>query len=99
MSSSQTDSPVARARDVSVSDDLLSVELTDGRLISAPISWYPRLAQGSLSERSNWRLIGQGTGIHWPDLDEDIAVEDLLEGRRSGESSASVQRWLESRTG
>jgi hypothetical protein len=99
MSSSQADAPVALARDVKVNDDLLAVELTDGRLISAPTSWYPRLAKGSPVERSNWRLIGHGTGIHWPDLDEDIAVEGLLEGRKSGETSESIQRWLARRTG
>ena len=99
MSSSQVESSIPLAREVSVSDDLLTVELTDGRRISAPTSWYPRLAQASSSERLNWRLIGRGTGIHWPDLDEDISVEGLLEGRRSGESEASIQHWLESRTG
>ena len=99
MSSSQADVPIPLACDVSVSDDLITVELTDGRRISAPTSWYPRLAHAASAERSNWRLIGRGTGIHWPELDEDISVEDLLEGRRSGEGEASMQRWLESRTG
>ena len=99
MSSSQADSPTALAVDVSVTDDMLTVHLSDGRRIAAPVNWYPRLAKGSKSERANWRLIGRGTGIHWPDLDEDISIEGLLEGRRSGESKESIQRWLESRTG
>lgn len=99
MSSSQTDVTPPLAIDVTVTGDLLTVDLADGRRISAPVSWYPRLAQGSPTERANWRLIGPGTGIHWPDLDEDISVEGLLEGRRSGETTRSLQRWLESRTG
>ena len=99
MSSSQADIPTALAVDVTVTDDMLTVELSDGRRIAAPVTWYPRLAKGSQTERANWRLIGRGTGIHWPDLDEDISVDGLLEGRRSGESKESIQRWLESRTG
>jgi hypothetical protein len=82
---------------VIVSDDTLTVDLTDGRTISAPIAWYPRLAHGTPGERRNWRLIGGGEGIHWPDLDEDISVHGLLAGRRSGESQSSLQRWLASR--
>jgi hypothetical protein len=82
---------------VTVSDDTLTVDLTDGRTISAPIAWYPRLARATPGERRNWRLIGGGEGIHWPDLDEDISVDGLLAGRRSGESQSSLQRWLASR--
>ena len=97
---SQSDISVPLVVDVMVTGDMLTVDLADGRRIAAPVTWYPRLARGSPSERANWRLIiGRGTGIHWPDLDEDISVEGLLEGRRSGESEASIQRWLESRTG
>lgn len=62
-----------------------------------PVQWYPRLAHGTTAERQNWEIIGRGAGIHWPDLDEDIAVEDLLAGRASGESQPSFQQWLESR--
>jgi uncharacterized protein DUF2442 len=87
----------ARARRVSVADDVLAVELVDGRTISVPVAWYPRLAHGNARERDHWRLIGQGEGIHWPDLDEDISVDGLLAGRQSGESQASLQRWLEIR--
>jgi hypothetical protein len=96
MSSSQAEEAVL-AQDVKVTDDALIVVLNDGRTVSAPLSWYPRLAFGSPDERSHWELIGAGTGVHWPDLDEDISVEGLLAGRRSGEGSASLQRWKQSR--
>lgn len=86
------------AQDVVVTEDTLIVELADGRTVSAPIVWYPRLLHGSPQERNNWRLIGQGEGIHWPDLDEDISVENILLGRPSGESASSFRRWLESRS-
>jgi len=83
---------------VSLTDDALIVELVDGRTISVPLAWYPRLAHGNVAERAHWRFIGDGEGIHWPDLDEDISIEGLLAGRRSGESQASLRRWLDSRT-
>lgn len=79
---------------VDVSDDTLCVELADGRTISVPLAWYPRLAHGTARERGNWRLIGRGEGIHWPELDEDVSVENLLTGKASGESQASFKRWL-----
>lgn len=82
-----------RAQDVDVSEDTLSVDLDDGRSISVPLGWYPRLLAGTAEERGNWRLIGQGQGIHWPDLDEDVSVENLLLGRPSRESQASFKRW------
>jgi len=88
---------VPYALDVSVSDDTLSVELSDGRTISVPLEWYPRLVHGSPAERNNWRLIGRGEGIHWPDLDEDISVEGLLAGKPSGESQESFKKWLANR--
>ena len=87
----------ARAQRVSHTEDSLVVELVDGRTLTVPLAWYPRLAHGTSAERANWRLIGEGEGIHWPDLDEDISVEGLLAGRRSGETQASLRRWLESR--
>ena len=96
-SSSLSELAEARAQRVSVTEDTLVVELIDGRTITVPVTWYPRLAHGSLAERGNWRLIGEGEGIHWPDLDEDISVEGLLAGRRSGETQASLRRWFESR--
>ena len=74
-----------------------SVDLADGRTIMAPVAWFPRLKHGTVAERANWRLIGSGEGIHWPDLDEDISVESLLAGRRSGETQESLRRWLEGR--
>ena len=85
------------AIDVSVTEDTLSVELSDGRTISVPIEWYPRLVHGTPEERSNWRLIGRGQGIHWEELDEDISVEGLLAGKPSGESQASFKKWLAER--
>ena len=87
----------ARAQHVSLTDDALVVELVDGRIITVPLTRYPRLAHGTPAERANWRLIGEGEGIHWPDVDEDISVEGLLAGRRSGETQASLRRWLENR--
>jgi len=93
----QSDLAEARAQRVSVTEDTLTVELVDGRTVTVPVTWYPRLAHGTLAERGNWRLIGEGEGIHWPDLDEDISVEGLLAGRRSGETQASLRRWFESR--
>ena len=97
MSSSTTETPVVRAETVTVTEDALSVELSDGRSISAPLAWYPRLMHGTPGERSNWRLIGQGSGIHWPVLDEDISVHNLLAGKASGESQRSLKRWLAQR--
>jgi len=86
-----------RARRVSVTADTLVVDLVDGRTISVPVAWYPRLAHGTSAERAKWRFIGEGEGIHWPELDEDISIEGLLAGRPSGETQASLARWLERR--
>jgi hypothetical protein len=94
MNSSMTKVPTARAQNVTVTEDTLTVELSDGRSISAPLAWYPRLVHGTPDERTNWRLVGQGTGIHWSALDEDISVENLLAGQASGESQRSLKRWL-----
>ena len=91
------DSAALQATAVEVTDDSLVVELADGRSISAPLAWYPRLFHGSAAERAHSRLIVGGEGIHWPDLDEDISIEGLLAGRPSGESPSSLQRWLEAR--
>ncbi|PYM55512.1 MAG: DUF2442 domain-containing protein [Candidatus Rokuibacteriota bacterium] len=99
MSTSPTELRAALAQRVSVTDDALTVDLLDGRTVSVPLSWYPRLAHATPAERANWRLIGRGEGIHWPDLDEDISVAGLLAGRPSGESQSSLRRWLESRQG
>ena len=80
-----------------MTEDTLQVELSDGRTISVPLAWYPRLVQADKEERDRWELIGEGQGIHWPDLDEDISVEGLIAGRQSGESQRSFKRWLEAR--
>jgi Protein of unknown function (DUF2442) len=88
-----------RAVSVTITDDTLSVDLEDGRTISVPIGWYPRLAYGSATERQNVHIVGAGYGLHWPDLDEDIGVEGLLLGKKSAESSASFARWLARREG
>lgn len=98
MSASEPNLQVA-ATTVRVNDELLIVELDDGRVLSAPIAWSPRLAHGTPAERGQWRLIGGGRGIHWPALDEDISVENLLAGKSSGESQTSLKRWLEQRSG
>ncbi|MGB8643611.1 MAG: DUF2442 domain-containing protein [Anaerolineae bacterium] len=82
---------------VRVTDDTLTVDLEDGRTISAPIGWYPRLAHGTPTERANFEISGAGYGIHWPDLDEDIGIEGLVLGKRSTESPASFERWLAAR--
>lgn len=88
----------ALAENVSVTDDSLIVDLDDGRTVSVPLAWFPRLLHGTAEERNNWRFIGKGEGIHWPDLDEDISVEGILFGRPSGESQRSFRRWSESRS-
>lgn len=98
MSSSAAELRTAVATGVLVTDEALVVELSDGRTVSAPLVWFPRLMNGRADERGRWTLIGRGAGIHWPDLDEDISVEGLLLGRPSGESPASLQRWLDQRS-
>jgi hypothetical protein len=98
MSSSVVEPREALAAHVEVSEDTLSVELTDGRTIAAPLAWYPRLAHASAEERASWRLLGGGRGIHWPMLDEDISVANLLAGQPSAESQSSFKKWLAGRT-
>lgn len=97
MPTSTPEAAVPTAERVTVSDDTLRVELSDGRTISAPLAWFPRLAHATAKGRKNWRLIGKGSGIHWNDIDEDVNVENLLRGRPSGESQSSFQKWLSSR--
>ena len=82
---------------VTVTQDTLTVDLNDGRTISAPLAWYPRLLHSTSTERRKWRFIGHGQGIHWEEIDEDISVEGLLAGKPSGESQASLEKWLASR--
>ena len=88
---------VPYAQDVRVAENTLSVDLSDGRTISVPLEWFPRLVYATPKERSNWRLIGRGDGIHWEDIDEDVSVEGLLAGRASGESRTSLKKWLDKR--
>ncbi|HSO84827.1 DUF2442 domain-containing protein [Thiocapsa sp.] len=87
------------ASNVSVSEDPLSVDLSDGRTISVPIEWFPRLVHATPKERMRWSLIGNGQGIHWEDIDEDVSVGGLLAGQPSGESQTSLRRWLSRRAG
>lgn len=97
MSSLANEIRTVTARDVSIGEDTLTVDLEDGRRISVPLAWYPRLLYGTVEERNRWRMIGKGEGIHWPDLDEDISVENLLLGKPSGESQHSLKQWMEQR--
>ena len=82
MSSSAPESGLA-VRDVRVSDDALTVDLSDGRNISAPLAWFPRLRDATPEQRDRWEISAAGAGIHWPDIDEDISVEGLLRGARA----------------
>ena len=97
MSISAIEIEVPNAQCVEVTEDTLTVELSDGRTISVPLGWYPRLIHARQSERDNWRLIGKGHGIHWEEIDEDISVEGLLAGKPSGENQRSFKKWLEER--
>ena len=81
----------------SITEDTLRIDLSDGRTISVPLAWYPRLVHATREERDNWKLVGEGQGIRWPDLDEDLSVEGLIAGRPSGESQRSFKRWLEAK--
>lgn len=85
------------AASATVTDESLVVELLDGRTLTVPLVWFPRLVHATPEERSHWQLIGRGEGLHWPDLDEDLSVEALVAGRRSLESQASLKRWLAAR--
>jgi hypothetical protein len=85
------------ASQVEVTDRHLIVELVDGRKLSVPLAWYPRLLHGTMTERQNWDLFGEGTAIEWVDLDEHIELEGLLAGRKSGESGRSLEKWLSQR--
>ena len=97
MSSSAVEAREALATQVEVREDALSVELADGRTIAAPLAWYPRLAHATAEERGRWRLLGGGRGIHWPALDEDVSVANLLAGQPSAESQSSFKKWLAAR--
>jgi Protein of unknown function (DUF2442) len=88
---------VPKIQGITITDDTLSADLSDGRTISVPLAWYPRLMNASLEERNNWRFIASGEGIHWAQLDEDISIKNLILGQPSGESQKSLQRWLKAR--
>lgn len=97
MSTSAVQIEIPYAENVIVTEDTLSVDLSDGRTISVPLAWYPRLQHATPNERNRWKLIGKGLGIHWEDVDEDISVEGLLAGKPSGESQESFKKWLSTR--
>lgn len=97
MNISAVEISIPNAESATVTEDTLSVDLSDGRTISVPLAWFPRLLHATPKERNNWRLIGKGHGIHWKDLDEDISVEGLLAGKPSGESQTSFKKWLDER--
>lgn len=99
MNSSTVEGSKALATGVHVTDDTLAVDLSDGRTIAVPLGWYPRLAHATAKERSSWHLIAGGRGIHWPALDEDVSMDNLLFGQPSGESQHSFQQWLAKRAG
>lgn len=98
MTTSAIEIEVPKAESITVTEDTLSVELSDGRTLSVPLAWFPRLVHATPEERNHWRLVGQGQGIHWVDIDEDISVEGLLVGKSSGESQASFKKWLSQRS-
>jgi hypothetical protein len=97
MNISAVEIEIPLAQSVRVTEDTLHVDLSDGRTISVPLAWYPRLVHAMPAERQDWRLIARGRGIHWESIDEDISVEGLLAGRPSGESQISFKKWLTSR--
>jgi hypothetical protein len=97
MATSIVEISIPEAEHVAVTDDTLTVDLSDGRTLSVPLAWFPRLVHASPAERDNWRLIGKGHGIHWEDLDEDISIEGLIAGKPSGESQVSFQQWVQGR--
>lgn len=97
MTISTVEIDVPNVEDITVTDDTLSLDLSDGRTIAVPLAWYPRLLHATTQERNNWRPIGNGQGIHWEDIDEDVSVEGLLAGRACGESQGSFRKWLRQR--
>ena len=97
MNISAVEFEIPLAQSAIITQDTLRVDLSDGRTISVPLAWYPRLLHATAGERRNWRLIAKGRGIHWETIDEDISVEGLLAGRASGESQDSFKKWLAAR--
>jgi hypothetical protein len=80
-----------RVLDVAFTDDALSVSLRDGRVISVPLVWYPRLLNATPTERKNWKIAGGGYGIHWPDVDEDLCTEGLLRGAKAQRAKVPIK--------
>jgi hypothetical protein len=80
-----------RVLDVAFNDDALSVSLRDGRMISVPLVWYPRLLNATPAQRENWKIAGGGYGIHWPDIDENLSTEGLLRGARAPRAQTSTK--------
>jgi hypothetical protein len=97
MSSSVVEAQEARAQSARLTAEALSVDLVDGRTIIVPLVWFPRLWHGTAQERKHFEIFGDGAYIHWPDLDEDLTVAGLLDGRQSRESPQSLQKWLNAR--
>jgi hypothetical protein len=97
MNSSVGELQEARALQLAVSNEALTVDLVDGRTIIVPLAWYPRLWHATPAERNRFEIFGDGSFIHWPDLDEDLTVAGLLAGRRSAESPQSLKKWLDAR--
>jgi len=97
MTTSVVEIEIPTALSVKAAGESLTVNLSDGRSITVPLEWFPRLLHGTPAERGRWTLIGRGLGIHWEDLDEDISVESLLAGKPSGEGQESFSRWLKAR--
>jgi hypothetical protein len=81
-----------RVKDVHVSEDTLSVDLIDGRTITVPLVWYPRLLHATTEQRANWQICGGGYGIHWSEVDEDLSTEGLLRGAPAPRRSMSVSK-------
>lgn len=98
MTTSAVEIEIPNAESVVITEDTLSVDLSDGRTIAVPLAWFPRLVHATPEERNHWRLIGEGHGIHWEDIDEDISVVGLLAGKPSGESQDSFKKWLNQRS-
>ncbi|MCZ6633051.1 MAG: DUF2442 domain-containing protein [bacterium] len=99
MNFSESNRLEARVQNIQIDEDTLTLDLIDGRTVSVPLLWYPRLWHGTPKERSHFEIFGDGTYIHWPDLDEDLTASGIVEGRRSGESPESLKKWLDGRRG
>ena len=86
-----------RIKEIRVTEDTITADLMDGRTICVPLAWSWRLSEATPEQRAHYEIIGDGHGVHWPDVDEDISVANILLGKPSGESQSSFRRWLEGR--